>query len=379
MMRRFTSAIVVILFATSWSLAGTETLTPVLRVTLGAKTKNVFRAVLGQDGNVYLVEIQRERGRLTGPGTLRVFDRSGRKLREFTSPDLILPVVGVDADGTIYYPSFEPTAEGECSLIRVLSPDFRPLGVILTPWTKVERILPTADRLYLIALRGERKEAIDGHLVHVYTKEGRFLTAFARWDERILSLDERINAALYSSVVIDGARHQVVFCRQNEFAPEVYDLDGHLKRRAPNLLQHEADVAVKVRGVYILGDWLLFDVARLDASGRPRTELYLVDPATMDIIRVMDVPGQWGQLVGVDQRGYLYFFSHRQQLELLVAHLSPEPIRPHEGSAPKAEKPVERATKLAGENLMLDDEQEKSPGATGSFPSQGDSRQKEAV
>ncbi len=83
-----------------------------------------------------------------------------------------------------------------------------------------------------------------------------------------------------------------------------------------------AHACAKVRGVYILGDWLLFDVARLDASGRPRTELYLVDPATMDIIRVMDVPGQWGQLVGVDQRGYLYFFSHRQQLELLVARLA---------------------------------------------------------
>ncbi|RMG54693.1 MAG: hypothetical protein D6723_04505 [Acidobacteria bacterium] len=322
MMERFASAIVTILFAMSWSQAKTGTLTPVLRVTLGAKTKNVSSAVLGRDGNVYLVEIRRERNRLTGPGTLRVFDRSGRKRREFTSPDLILPVVGVDADGTIYYPSFRPTAEGVRSLIRVLSPDFHPLGVIPTPWTKIERILPTANRLYLIALRGERKEAIDGHLVHVYTKQGRFLTAFARWDERILPLDERINTALYSSLAIDGDGHRVIFCRQNEFAPEVYDLDGHLKRRAPNLLQREADAAVKVRGLYILGSRLLFDIARLDARGRPRTELYLVDPATMDIMRVVAFPTRWGQLVGVDQQGYLYFFSHRQQLELLIARLA---------------------------------------------------------
>lgn len=297
----------------------------VLRIPLGTMNHNLYQAFLGKDGNFYLVEIVRTQGRLTGPGKLTVFDRMGRKVRQFTSENLRQLGIGVDVDGTIYLPSLDMVSDSMISRIRVLTPDFKPVRVIETPDTKTSRIFVSGDRLYLIAMRGKTKGTIDGNIVHVYSKDGRFITSFARWDESIPSIDYRINIALRSLLAIDEVRRELIFCRENKFSLEVYDMDGNLKGQIPLPFEKKAQApdssVYRVQGVHFLGNQLVVHAVRPDSKGQLRPCLEVFGVPTRDGVEEIRIPSEFGKLIGVDEQGNFYFFNKRLEMELIVARL----------------------------------------------------------
>lgn len=327
--------------AFAWSLhAESGDLKIVHRVTLKAADHQITHqllppathyhttAVLGEDGKLYVAQITMKRGVMTGPGLVTIVDPSGRKLGEFARADMVSPAFGVDADGTIYYASYEFERETEKelpSVIRVLSPDLKLQRTISTRWTKIERIFPFGDRLYLIALRGEgAKELIDGNVVHVYSKDGQFIKSFARWDERIISFDERYNAALCSSLAINSKRRELIFCRQSEFTLEVYDLNGNLKRQIPfgPGAGMPSNAAYRVLGLHLLGNQLISHVALPNSEGDVRPYLHVFDTQTEKVVSRIEIPRHYGRLVGVGQQGDLYFLKSLEGLEMIKARLS---------------------------------------------------------
>jgi hypothetical protein len=318
-------------FVEEWSLAGPR-----------FSEHSVFQYFLGGDGNLYLYEVQRAHGLLTGPGRLTAISPQGRILRTVESPFFSSLAIAVDRQSRIYLWGMEDAR----SLIRIFSPEGEQIRTLETPTLQADLLLvDAAGFIYAVGLhvhngREARFEHLDGTIVHVFAPDGREVAAFGSWEDS-LPLNRRVQAA--SRSLLAFGRDRLLLYPNRPMPPDrflsplqVFAVDRGVPRlhatfdlgrlssamigsrvEAQRPFLSEDDV---VEGVAAFNDRVVLNVMRKAPTGRFQSVILLISPEGRFLEVPVPAPGL-GRLIGVDSHGHFYFEYRHPSWSVVKARL----------------------------------------------------------